>query len=220
MEGMLLIVIGLVIFLFFRIHFQKNELLSLERQFYNLQQQVIQLQKLIQRQEPLVKPEAESTVEQVNDGIIEDAVEEKPNIDLWQASPDAITASPQQTHESSYQPKQHSADHSSVDHSTATPSALDKGLLYVMGLVKKCFSEGNQIVRIGIVVLFFGMSFLAKYSIENSLVSIEIRMVSILIAALIMLGIGWHLRIKNPAYGLIMQGGGYRDQLHRNIFQF
>ena len=208
MEGMLLIVIGLVIFLFFRTHFQKNELLSLERQFYNLQQQVIQLQKLIQRQEPLVKPEAESTVEQVNDGIIEDAVEEKPNIDLWQASPDAITASPQQTHESSYQPKQHSADHSSVDHSTATPSALDKGLLYVMGLVKKYFSEGNQIVRIGIVVLFFGMSFLAKYSIENSLVSIEIRMVSILIAALIMLGIGWNLRIKNPAYGLIMQGGG------------
>ncbi|CCK74900.1 conserved hypothetical protein [Oleispira antarctica RB-8] len=206
MEGILLIFIGLVIFLFFRTHFQKRELLSLQKQFHKLQQQFIQLQKLTQRPEPLIKPETKSTVEQGRGEAIEDSVndtneyaveyvmEEIASIDLWRPAPETMSSV-----QSTPQAK---------NNSTTPPSSVDQGLTYVIGLAKKYFSEGNQIVRIGLVVLFFGMSFLAKYSIENSLVSIEVRMVGILIAAFIVLGIGWHLRIKNPTYGLIMQGGG------------
>ncbi len=95
-----------------------------------------------------------------------------------------------------------------AENSTAKPTAIEQAFSKLITLAKNYFSQGNQIVRIGIIVLFFGMSFLAKYSIENSLISIEVRMAAILFAALIMLGIGWHLRLKKPAYGLMMQGGG------------
>lgn len=184
MEGILLICIGLIGFLFYRTHGQKNRLSSLQSQFYKLQQQFIQLQQFTQKpevtqeQEVTQKPEALAKPEPE-----ELEVEDQPIADTWRAEPQTIQ-------------------------STAKPTAIEQALSYVIGLAKNYFSQGNQIVRIGIVVLFFGMSFLAKYSIENSLVSIEVRMSAILIAALIMLGIGWKLRIKNPAYGLIMQGGG------------
>ncbi len=216
MEGILLIFIGLIVFLFFRTQGQKNQLLSLQKQFYKLQQQFTQLQQLTQRLEPLAKPEVENVeplikvsaetsvehvldeaVEDVTEEIIEEVIEERPSIDFWNAAP-ATDSSAQSTLQST--PR-------STEQANASPSAIEQGLSYVIGLAKNYFSQGNQIVRIGIVVLFFGMSFLAKYSIENSLVSIEVRMVGILMAAFIMLGIGWHVRIKNPAYGLIMQGG-------------
>ena len=197
MEGILLICIGLIGFLFYRTHGQKNQLSSLQSQFYKLQQQFIQLKKSTQQQEPIhqqesiVEPEPEKVeVEAYAKSSPQTAisVEEKPRVDTWRAEPEV--AVPQ------------------VTKSNASPTAIEQALSYVIGLAKNYFSQGNQIVRIGIIVLFFGMSFLAKYSIENSLVSIEVRMAGILIAAFIMLGIGWHLRIKNPAYGLIMQGGG------------
>ncbi|MBL4796031.1 MAG: DUF2339 domain-containing protein [Oleispira sp.] len=178
MEGILLICIGLIGFLFYRTHGQKNRLSSLQSQFYKLQQQFIQLQQFTQK--PEVTQEQEVTQKPEPEEL---EVEDQPIADTWRAESQTIQ-------------------------STAKPTAIEQALSYVIGLAKNYFSQGNQIVRIGIVVLFFGMSFLAKYSIENSLVSIEVRMSAILIAALIMLGIGWKLRIKNPAYGLIMQGGG------------
>lgn len=84
------------------------------------------------------------------------------------------------------------------------PPILEKGV----ELVKNYFTQGNLIVRIGIIVLFFGMSFLAKYSIDNALLPIELRMAGIVLGAMVMLVIGWRLRLKKPAYALIMQGGG------------
>jgi uncharacterized membrane protein len=191
MEGILLICIGLIAFLFYRTHGQKNQLSSLQSQFYKLQQQFIQLTKSTHQQESIIEPEPEKVeIEAYTESSPQTtiSVEEKPNVDTWRAEPDATV------------PR--------ITKSNTSPTAIEQALSYVIGLAKNYFSQGNQIVRIGIIVLFFGMSFLAKYSIENSLVSIEVRMAGILIAAFIMLGIGWHLRTKNPAYGLIMQGGG------------
>lgn len=69
------------------------------------------------------------------------------------------------------------------------------------------FTQGNLSIRIGIIVLFFGISFLVKYSIDNALLPIEIRLTAAATGALIMLIIGWRLRLKRPDYGLVMQGG-------------
>lgn len=70
------------------------------------------------------------------------------------------------------------------------------------------FSGGNLIVRIGIIVLFFGLSFLARYSIDKGLIPIEWRLIAIAAVALIMLLTGWRLRQRASAYALLLQGGG------------
>jgi uncharacterized membrane protein len=67
---------------------------------------------------------------------------------------------------------------------------------------------GNTIVRIGIVVLFFGLVFLAKYAADAGMFPVEVRMTAIAIAAIALLVIGWRLRESKPAYALNMQGGG------------
>jgi len=154
----------------------------LQTQFYKLQQQFSQLQQ------QLLKPEA------ATDSEPEVEVNPEPAIHI-------------ETPVESVQPLKQQVPVDKTQ-STAKPTAVEQALDYAISFAKNYFSQGNQIVRIGIIVLFFGMSFLAKYSIENSLVSIEVRMAGILAAALIMLGIGWKLRIKNLAYALMMQGGG------------
>jgi len=70
------------------------------------------------------------------------------------------------------------------------------------------FFGGNALVRFGVIVLFFGVAFLLKYASENIEIPIEARLVGVALGAIVMLAIGWHLRLKRPGYALIVQGGG------------
>jgi len=67
---------------------------------------------------------------------------------------------------------------------------------------------GNTLVRVGVVVLFFGVAFLLKYAAEHVYIPIEARLMGVALGAIVMLAIGWRLRLSRPGYGLIMQGGG------------
>jgi uncharacterized membrane protein len=67
---------------------------------------------------------------------------------------------------------------------------------------------GNALVRVGVVVLFFGVAFLLKYAYEHSHVPIEVRLIGVALGAAVMLVIGWRLRASKPVYALAMQGGG------------
>jgi uncharacterized membrane protein len=67
---------------------------------------------------------------------------------------------------------------------------------------------GNALVRVGVVVLFFGVAFLLKYAYEHTQVPIEVRLIGVALGAVIMLVIGWRLRERKPVYALAMQGGG------------
>lgn len=203
MESLILLCIGLIAYLFYRINSQKHQLTNLHSQIQKLQQQFTQLQqRLSKSEEQATEPEPDVVALKTKLEPLINKEQEPQNNDSWTEAP-TQTPSPAQPAVTNVKvgPDQTSPN-------IVEPNVVEQALARLIKLAKNYFSQGNQIVRIGIIVLFFGMSFLAKYSIENSLISIEVRMVAILIAALIMLGIGWHLRIKNQAYGLMMQGGG------------
>ncbi|WP_269502940.1 DUF2339 domain-containing protein [Burkholderia sp. IMCC1007] len=67
---------------------------------------------------------------------------------------------------------------------------------------------GNTVVRVGIIVLFFGVAFLLKYAADNNLLPIEFRLAGTALAAAALLAIGWRVRARRAAYGLVLQGGG------------
>ena len=74
-------------------------------------------------------------------------------------------------------------------------------------LVWRWFTGGNTLVRVGVVVLFFGIAFLLKYAYEHTRIPIELRLTGVAIAAIALLAIGWRLRLKRPGYALALQGG-------------
>lgn len=79
----------------------------------------------------------------------------------------------------------------------AEPSALWKWL-----------TGGNALVRVGVVILFFGVAFLVRYAAEHVDVPIEARLTGVALGAILMLVIGWRLRERAGGYGLVLQGGG------------
>lgn len=70
------------------------------------------------------------------------------------------------------------------------------------------FTDGNVVVRGGIVVLFFGVAFLVKYAAEHSMFPIELRLAAAALGALVLTGFGWRLRARRNVYALLLQGGG------------
>jgi len=78
----------------------------------------------------------------------------------------------------------------------------------LMDMLTNYFTGGNLLVRIGGVILFFGLAFLVKYAAEHSIISIEMRLWGIGLAAVALIGTGWKLRDREGAYGQILQGLG------------
>ena len=74
--------------------------------------------------------------------------------------------------------------------------------------LKKFFTTGNVVTKIGVIVLFFGFSFLLKYAAQRNLIPIEFRLIGVFLAGMGLLGAGWRLRMREMMYGLILQGGG------------
>ena len=67
--------------------------------------------------------------------------------------------------------------------------------------------KGNIIAKVAIVILFLGLSYLFKYSIEHDYISPEIRILGALLLGIGLLAAGWKLRFKRQIYALILQGG-------------
>jgi uncharacterized membrane protein len=73
---------------------------------------------------------------------------------------------------------------------------------------KRYLTSGNLMVRVGVIVLFFGIAFLVKYAAERNLVPIELRLAAVALFAMMLMVVGWYLRGKRRGYGLALQGGG------------
>ncbi len=70
---------------------------------------------------------------------------------------------------------------------------------------------GNTVVRMGVLVLFVGLAFLAKYAIDNALLPPELRLAAIGTAGIALFVAGFRLRRKSAdrlAYALTLQGAG------------
>ena len=87
---------------------------------------------------------------------------------------------------------------------TVEPNVVEKGIEFI----KRFFTEGNPIVRIGMVVMFFGLSFLVKYAANQGLLPVEIRMAAVALIAITLILIGWKTRERAGGFGLVLQGGG------------
>ncbi len=69
-------------------------------------------------------------------------------------------------------------------------------------------SGGNLLVKIGVVILFFGVAFLLKLASEYGLMPIELRLAAVALGAIGLLFAGWRLRERRLRYALALQGGG------------
>ena len=67
---------------------------------------------------------------------------------------------------------------------------------------------GNTIARAGLLILFLGLAFLAKYAADNSMLPVELRVAAVAIGGIALLVFGWRLRAQQRAYALGLQGGG------------
>lgn len=93
----------------------------------------------------------------------------------------------------------------------AAPDTPARKPAFLSGAVRRLvnwFKGGNPLARVGVVVLFFGGAFLAKYAAERSHLSIELRFLAIAAAAIGLLVVGWRLRKTHSVYGQTLQGGG------------
>ena len=79
---------------------------------------------------------------------------------------------------------------------------------HLVGNAREWLLGGNTVVRVGVVVLFFGVAFLLKYAYEHTRIPIELRLVGVAAGATALLVLGWRLRASRPGYALALQGGG------------
>ncbi|MBF7729585.1 DUF2339 domain-containing protein [Pseudomonas sp. N040] len=74
--------------------------------------------------------------------------------------------------------------------------------------VSRFFTEGNPAVKIGLLLLFFGVAFLLRYASEHISVSLVWRLNGVAAAAAGLLGLGLWFVPRKRLYGLLLQGGG------------
>jgi len=70
-----------------------------------------------------------------------------------------------------------------------------------------CSGE-NLLVKLGVMILFIGVSFLVKYAAQHGLFPLELRLTAAAFGGCALLGAGWRLREKRPVYAQVIQGGG------------
>lgn len=87
-----------------------------------------------------------------------------------------------------------------VDQSQEPKNELLSGLV-------SWFMRGNPLAKLGILLLFFGLAYLMKYTVERDMLPIEFRLMGAAVASGVLLWFGWRLRFKQTVYALILQGG-------------
>ena len=77
----------------------------------------------------------------------------------------------------------------------------------VLAPLRRWLTGGNTIAKVGVLILVVGLGLLAKYATEHSHLSPEVRLAGIGVVAIVLLAVGWRLRLSRPGYGQILQGG-------------
>jgi uncharacterized membrane protein len=98
------------------------------------------------------------------------------------------------------------ADSASRSHPATPPPP--GGIELLVARFRHWLLGGNTVVRVGIVVLFFGVAFLLKFAVERAVLPLELRLAGVGAGAIALLAIGWRLRMRREAYALALQGAG------------
>jgi uncharacterized membrane protein len=77
----------------------------------------------------------------------------------------------------------------------------------VTKFLRDFFTTGNVVVKVGVIVLFFGVGFLLKYAADKNLFPIELRLAAVTAFGIILFVLGWRLRHRKLNYALVIQGG-------------
>ncbi|MCY7398093.1 MAG: DUF2339 domain-containing protein [Sphingomonas bacterium] len=136
--------------------------------------------------------------------------------DIPVSSPDAVeprlALAPRSALQPAAEPAQAQADYDDGSAASQTlsddeprePSPVEQWL----GKARAWMLGGNTIVRVGLVILFVGLTFLARLVAHAGLLPIEARLALVAVAGAALLALGYNKRIKRPAFGLALQGTG------------
>ena len=153
---------------------------------------------------------AEARLEQRVRTIAENApatpeAEAPPRAGPWQQAPEAPPPPPPAP-----APAFNRADTGVTATPDDTPPAAEDNdpVIDVVAIVRGWLFGGNTIVRVGLVILFVGLSFLARYAAMAGLFPIEARLALVAAAGIALLVTGFLRRQARPDFGLALQGGG------------
>lgn len=88
----------------------------------------------------------------------------------------------------------------------APPSAASLFIASMLTKAKDWLFGGNLVAKVGLLILFIGVSFLLKYAAARVSVPIEFRLIGVILADIALLVWGWRIREKRPGISLPVQG--------------
>ena len=83
-----------------------------------------------------------------------------------------------------------------------SPNRMDD----LLDKARSFLTTANVVLGSGIIILFFGVSFLLKYAVEHDLLPLELRYIGAALLGIVLMAIGWRLRFKRRSYALLLQG--------------
>lgn len=118
------------------------------------------------------------------------------------SAPVAVAAAPRVVEPPAAMPRETRPDANVWDEDENDPT------LDVFASARDWLLGGNTIVRVGLVILFIGLSFLVRYAATVGLLPIELRLAAVGAAAIALLALGFAKRESRPDFALLLQGGG------------
>ena len=88
------------------------------------------------------------------------------------------------------------------------PSPAEEMFSKLFAFIRGFFTDGNVVVRVGLLVLFVGVGFLLRYAVQHDMLSIEARLLGAAVGGLVLLVLGWRQRHRRQTFALLLQGGG------------
>lgn len=92
------------------------------------------------------------------------------------------------------------AERPSFSASVSGPGLGDRAIAWLLG--------GNTVVRVGVIVLLFGVGFFLNFVIDQGWLPVEVRLMLAAVGGLALTAVGWRLRARRRDYALVLQGGG------------
>ncbi len=159
------------------------------------------------QQTPLASVEPDTAALATKPESISPMAEVSPSNTVIEQTPQAFAYTPI-SQQRVYQPEEIVEVRKSAQHHEFEPTAnenVSSNTWFVR--LQHFLINGNPLVKIGMLVLFIGLSFLAKYVSSSGLFPLEARLAGLGVVGFMLIGFGWKTR-ERQQYGLVLQGGG------------